>query len=227
MRLPDADGPARDAAIAEHVALPADRPTRRAWVRLNMISSADGAAALDGRSGGLGDRGDRQVFAALRADADAVVVGLSTATAERYGAPGPGDPEILVCGTTTDVSAHPELFASDRVTLVVPEDAGPAPSGVRVARAGHGLVDPAVLLATLTSSVVMLEGGPRLAAAFVARGLVDELFVTIAPHVLAGSAPRITHGDEGADPARWSLVRHLRDDHGYLFLRYARVATAS
>lgn len=192
-----------------------------------MISSADGAAALDGRSGGLGDRGDRQIFAALRAQAHAVVVGLSTATAESYGPPGPDGPEIYVCGTTPDIGPLRELFAADRVTLVLPEDAGPAPSGVRVAQAGQGVVDPAVLLGTLGDKVVMLEGGPRLAAAFVAGGLVDELFVTIAPHVLAGSAPRITRGGATADAARWALVRHLRDDHGFLFLRYARGTTAS
>jgi riboflavin biosynthesis pyrimidine reductase len=222
MLLPDSDGPQRAVAVAQHVALPADRSPGRAWVRLNMISSADGAAVLDGRSGGLGDLGDREVLAGLRAHADAVVVGLSTATAERYGPPGPDDPELYVCGTTPDVSAIRELFDSDRVTLVIPEDADSAPSGMRVTRAGHGRVDPAVLLDTLGAKVVMSEGGPRLAAAFVARGLVDELFVTIAPHVLAGSAPRIAHGDDGADPARWSLVHHLRDGQGFLFLRYAR-----
>jgi riboflavin biosynthesis pyrimidine reductase len=217
-----AEEPLSPSSIDEHVALPARGERERAWVRLNMISSADGAAALDGRSGGLGDRGDHEVFAALRANADAVVVGMSTATTERYGPPGPDGPHLYVCSTTPDVSAIPDLFASDRVTLVIPEDADPAPSGVRVTRAGRGRVDPAALLDTLAGKVVMSEGGPRLGGAFVALGLVDELFVTISPHVLGGSAPRIAHGDEGADPARWSLVHHLRDDQGFLFLRYAR-----
>jgi riboflavin biosynthesis pyrimidine reductase len=210
------------ASIVEHVALPVRQDPGRAWVRLNMISSVDGAAALAGLSGGLGDRGDREVFAALRAHADAVVVGMSTASAERYGPPGADEPELFVCSTTPDLGAIPDLFDSRRVTLVIPEDAGPAPSGVRVTRAGLGQVDAGVLLDSLGGKVVMLEGGPRLAGAFVARGLVDELFVTIAPHVLAGSAPRIAHGDDTADPARWGLVHHLRDDEGFLFLRYVR-----
>jgi riboflavin biosynthesis pyrimidine reductase len=43
-------------------------------VRLNMISTVDGATAVDGRSGGLGGPADRKVFAALRSLADVLLV---------------------------------------------------------------------------------------------------------------------------------------------------------
>lgn len=58
----------------------------------NMIISADGATAIDGRSGGLGSAPDREMFAALRAVADAVVVGAETVRSERYRRPAVTDP---------------------------------------------------------------------------------------------------------------------------------------
>jgi riboflavin biosynthesis pyrimidine reductase len=215
-----------DAVITEHVALPADRPRGRALVRLNMISSADGGAAVGGVSGGLGNDDDRAVFAALRAHSEAVIVGLSTAVAERYRPPKRDDLELCVCASRPDVSAMPELFTSDRVTLVIPEDAAPAPDHVRVRRAGRGRVDPTALSQQLAGKVALAEGGPRLAGAFAAAGQIDELFVTIAPRVVAGDAPRIMRGP-AADPGPWTLTHGFADDDGFVFLRYARRTTAS
>ena len=56
----------------------------RPWVRANMVSSADGAATVAGRSAGLSSEGDRQVFSILRSLADVIMVGAGTARAEKY-----------------------------------------------------------------------------------------------------------------------------------------------
>src|SRR5246127_3156725 len=53
-------------------------------LRGNMVGSLDGAAAVDGLSGGLSSPGDRRVFWALRALADVILVGAGTARAEGY-----------------------------------------------------------------------------------------------------------------------------------------------
>src|SRR5258708_3549137 len=50
-----------------------------------MIASADGAATVNGRAGGLGNATDQQVLGLLRALADAVIAGAGTAVAEGYG----------------------------------------------------------------------------------------------------------------------------------------------
>src|SRR5207237_703238 len=68
-------------------------PHGRPFARINMISSLDGAIAVNGRSGLLGGAGDRQVFHVLRSLADVILVGAGTARAERYG-PARIDPEI-------------------------------------------------------------------------------------------------------------------------------------
>src|SRR5690606_12984881 len=75
---PDLD----DDALLASTAMPVDR----AWLRMNFISSIDGAATRDGLSGGLGDPADRRLFELLRRPADAVLVGAGTARREGYDA---------------------------------------------------------------------------------------------------------------------------------------------
>lgn len=61
-----------------------ERDDGRPWVFSNMVSTIDGAATVDGRSGDLGGDGDRAVFSALRAEADVILVGAETVRAEGY-----------------------------------------------------------------------------------------------------------------------------------------------
>src|SRR4051794_23271220 len=53
-------------------------------LRVDFVSSVDGAAQAKGRSAGLQTPGDNRVFAALRDLADVVLVGSGTALVERY-----------------------------------------------------------------------------------------------------------------------------------------------
>src|ERR1700761_3192332 len=66
-------------ALAEAYAYPRER-----WLRANFVSSADGAAYVDGRSGGLSSDGDKRIFGVLRVLADVVLVGAGTARVEEY-----------------------------------------------------------------------------------------------------------------------------------------------
>ena len=61
-----------------------------------------------------------------------------------------------------------------------------------------------VTWAALGASVVMAEGGPSLNGALVAAGLVDELCLTVSPHLVAGTSARVTHGAVSA------LTAHAR-----------------
>ena len=49
-----------------------------------MISSVDGAIALEGTAGPLGGPTDRELFLHLHRSADAVLVGAATVRAESY-----------------------------------------------------------------------------------------------------------------------------------------------
>jgi len=216
-------GDASDAVVAKHVALPKVRPDDRAFVRLNMISSADGGSAVAGLSGGLGNRDDHAVFGALRDAADGVIVGLGTVVAEGYHPPpASSDLEIYVVADTSDVSGAAALFESHQVVLVLPEDAGPVAHDVRELRSGRGgMVDLGQVMTALAGKVIVAEGGPMLAGALASQGLIDEFFVTVSPRVIAGESRRVVHGPE-ADPNPWHLAHGFVDDESFLFLRYQR-----
>jgi riboflavin biosynthesis pyrimidine reductase len=223
VRILDLDQAATpESAVEAHVALPESLPTDRAFMRLNMISSVDGGTAVSGVSGGLGNRDDHAVFAALRAQADGCLVGLGTVIAEQYTVPVPPQLQLYVVSDTNDVSGAEDLFASGRATLVVPTSVGPVPEGVPELRAGDGeFVDLDVVCAALAGKVVIAEGGPTLAGLLAAEGLLDEFFVTIAPRVISGQSARVAHGPE-ADASLWELAHGFLDDDGFLFLRYCR-----
>ena len=93
-----------------------------------------------------------------------------------------------------------------------------------VVKSGGGeWVDLADLLGSLRDEgmrAVMCEGGPRLHASLQADGLVDELFLTIAPKLSGGEAPRIL---EGPLPEVVDLeLAWLLEEEGELFARYRR-----
>jgi riboflavin biosynthesis pyrimidine reductase len=211
-----------ESAVEAHVALPESRPTDRSFMRLNMISSVDGGTAVEGVSGGLGNRDDHAVFAALRDHADGCLVGLGTVIAERYSVPVQPRLQLYVVSDTNDVSGAEELFASGRATLVVPRSVGPVPEGVPELRAGDGpFVDLRAVCGALAGQVLVVEGGPTLAGLLAAQALLDEFFVTIAPRVISGNSARVAHGPD-ADALLWELTHGFLDDDGFLFLRYCR-----
>ncbi|HEU5064238.1 MAG TPA: dihydrofolate reductase family protein [Solirubrobacterales bacterium] len=86
-----------------------------------------------------------------------------------------------------------------------------------------GRVDLPALLRELRGEGVralLCEGGPTLHGALQAAGLVDELFLTIAPKLSGGGAPRIL---EGELPEVVGLeLAWLLEEGGELFARYRR-----
>jgi riboflavin biosynthesis pyrimidine reductase len=86
-----------------------------------------------------------------------------------------------------------------------------------------GRVDLPALLRSLRDEGVkalLCEGGPTLHGALQAAGLVDDLFLTIAPKLAGGDAPRIIEG-ELAGVESLDLAWLLEED-GELFARYSR-----
>ncbi|MGH3245611.1 MAG: dihydrofolate reductase family protein, partial [Trebonia sp.] len=79
MILPSAGEELDLLALADAYAYPRER-----WLRANFVTSADGAAYLDGRSEGLSSPDDKRLFGLLRVLADVVLVGAGTARVEEY-----------------------------------------------------------------------------------------------------------------------------------------------
>jgi riboflavin biosynthesis pyrimidine reductase len=84
-----------------------------------------------------------------------------------------------------------------------------------------GRVDLTALLGSLRQEgirALLCEGGPTLHGALQTLGLVDELFLTVAPKLVGGEAPRIV---EGVLPETAELeLAWLLEQDGELFARY-------
>ena len=86
-----------------------------------------------------------------------------------------------------------------------------------------GWIDLGMYLRSLREEGVralLCEGGPRLHGSLQAEGLVDELFLTIAPKLSGDGAPRILEGELPA-VAKLELA-WLLEEEGELFARYRR-----
>ncbi len=205
-------------------------------VRVNFVSSTDGAVTVDGRSGGLGSDADRQVFGILRELAEVVLVGAGTVRSEGYGGarkPTRGralPPPIAVVTGSGNLDPGARLFTDTRVPPIVLT--GPdAPAGRLAALTAAGadvvVLDPLSPAAVLDElgrrglHRVLCEGGPRLFGELVAADLVDDFCLTVAPVLAAGDAGRIAVGPPGSPPRPLRLVGVLEED-GVLLLRYTR-----
>jgi len=235
---PDATASELLAEVRPRERAPADRP----FVFVNMVSTLDGRAQVRGRTRELGDEADLEMLLELRTLADAVLIGTGTLRAEGYArlvgsedrrarreAAGlAADPTAVLLSRGLDLPWDAGLFAAPEQPVLVytaadargepPETAAP----VEVVRLPEPT--PAAALADLRArgiAALLCEGGPTLNSALLGAGLVDELFLTIAP-VLTGEAEaiRIVEGGELPEALRARPVWVLRA-RGELFLRYA------
>jgi riboflavin biosynthesis pyrimidine reductase len=86
----------------------------------------------------------------------------------------------------------------------------------------NGPADLPALLASLYDEgirAVICEGGPTLHGSLQAAGLADDLFLTIAPKLVGGEAPRILEGEALSEIADLELA-WLLEDNGELYARY-------
>jgi riboflavin biosynthesis pyrimidine reductase len=210
-------------------------------VLANMVSSADGHATLAGKSGGLSNEADRELFHALREQVDAVLVGTGTLRTERYG-PFVRDPERRARREAAGLAPNPigctvtrsmvlpddiPLFQDPDSTIVVYTSSDDEPPDVAARLQVTRL--PAEML-TLTSALerlradhdvrsVLCEGGPTMLGALLVEGLVDELFLSVAPRLVGGHGLAVVEGPALPEPAELDRAWVLESD-GVLFLRY-------
>jgi riboflavin-specific deaminase-like protein len=217
-------------------ALP-DRP----YVVVNFVTTLDGRAAIGGRSGPLGSETDTEMLQRLRTRVDAVMIGAGTMRAERYGRI-VSDPDYRAYREQTGLAPDPlGVLVSNRlelpwdaplftdgggeVVIFTASEAEPPRTAtpVTVVRHPDGVeLDQALEWLRKEREIrsVLCEGGPTLHGRLREGDLADELFLTIAPLLAGGEAPRIL---EGALPETEELqLVWLLDNDGELFARYRR-----
>src|SRR3954467_10195715 len=217
--VPGADG-LTAAELAE--AVPGSVPDGRPFVLLNMIATADGRATIAGRTAPIANRADYELFHALRARVDAVMVGAETIRVEGYG---PMAQLAVVVTRSVELPVDRGLLPAEgnRVVVVTPSpdrELPPCAAEVRYVREG----DLAVALRRLREEhgvrSIDCEGGPALNATLLPAGLVDELHLVIAPKLAGGPDPlTILRGAPLAPPLDLALLC-LHEAAGYLFARY-------
>lgn len=174
---------------------------QRPFITVKWAASLDGrAAAADGTSRWITGTAARQHVHEQRAQHDAIVVGTGTVLAD--------NPSLTARGDGG------ELLSEQPVPVVVGERDIPADS--ELAAHPHEVVHhrgrdiPALLTDLWSRDIrsIYVEGGPTLASAFLAAGLVDELHVYTAPILLGG--PRLAVTDVG--------VGTITEAHHYRFV---------
>jgi riboflavin biosynthesis pyrimidine reductase len=107
--------------LVEPAVVYADLPMApgRPAVRLNMIASLDGAATVDGLSGGLGGPADQRVFAALREMADVVLVAAGTVRTVRTESYGPSKVALAIVTRSRALDLGSPLFTEGARPLVL------------------------------------------------------------------------------------------------------------
>lgn len=235
-------GPAEEVAAAVAYAYPSgDRP----YLRANMVSSVDGAAALEGKVGALTGPADQQLLLTLRSLCDVLVVGAATVRAEGYGpvrvlpelhaarqeAGRLVAPRLAVLSRAIDVDLGSRAFteAVERPIILTTELADP-----EQVRAAEEVADVLVVgeesvdlrravdeLAEMGLTRMLTEGGPSALAGLYAAHVVDELCLAVSPLVTCGDFTRVTSGPALASPQPVELAAVLEKDD-FLFLRYTR-----
>ena len=241
-----------DAALAALYNYPGLGAPPARWLRANMVASLDGAATVEGRSGGLSNEADQQVFALLRAHADVILVGAGTARAEGYGPVRPeseglrwawlrdgrpSSPPIAVVTRALDLDLDSALIADTlphaRTIIITTGSALPARRDAAAARnaevivAGEASVDLKAAVDALAErghQRISCEGGPHLLAQLANAGLLDELCLTISPLLAGPGAGRIVTG--GLPMPGGAVLpftlAHALENEGYLLCRYVR-----
>lgn len=224
------------------------------WFRVNFVTSIDGAATVDGRSGALGSPADHRVFPLLRDLADVILVGAGTAREENYGgartdahrrlrlhhhglggSPDGAPPPIAVVTASAALDPACRLFTdTTRPPLILTTAAAPADrkralrdAGAEVLEIGDDTVTAAQIRTAFGARGllrVLCEGGPSLLGSLIAAEIVDELCLTVSPLLIGGTASRIAVSPK-ALPTPMTLRHALLDDDGTILTRWERSHT--
>lgn len=194
------------------------------WLRVNMVSTVDGAATGDdGTSRSINNGVDKMVFDLLRELADALVVGAGTIRIEGYAV---GRKPLVVVSRSGSVPPNQWEAESGKVLMATVSTAPYLDQAREILGKDHVLVlgSHRVDLARLKDELVLRgyrhllsEGGPHLLRDLLDQGVADELDATLVPRIVSGSHRRITDGPPVDIPLRLAT---LVEQDGTLLARW-------
>jgi diaminohydroxyphosphoribosylaminopyrimidine deaminase/5-amino-6-(5-phosphoribosylamino)uracil reductase len=183
----------------------------RPLVTLKIAQSRDGKTIRTNGDKWITGEEARRFGHLLRAKHDAILIGIGTALAD--------DPELtcrlpglenrsplrIVLDTDLRLPVHSKLAASARQVPVLVMTAAQGGDALRaqgveiaeIAKNDSGGLDLAAVLGELARRGItrlLIEGGPTVASAFLAAGLVDRLEIFTAPHALGDGGSGVVEG---------------------------------
>ena len=242
-------GPAASLSVEEAYAdldLPPGKPGRPYTV-INAVGTLDGRGAVAGKSTPIGSEVDHRLMRNIRAGVDAVLVGAGTlrsedltlsvdqSLAKRRRERGLNEQPIpIILAGREEIPAERKIFrtSGEGNVLIFTESHVGQQSFARLSvlatvltTSETGFPEPESVVRRLAEEFgvrrLLVEGGPRVNHSFIKNGLVDEIFLTLAPKVAGGDARSLTEGaslpPEAASPNLVSV--YLAGSE--LYLRYA------
>ena len=190
-------------------------------VVVNAATSADGKLSTrERRQVELSGEADFARVDELRADSDAVMVGVGTVVADdpsltvdserlrerRRGKGKPGNPARVVADSRIRTPPDAAVLDDDAESFLLVSEAAPTDfvgqmeeEGATVITAGENRVDLSAALELLESHGIeqlMVEGGGEIIYSLFENGLLDRLSVFVSPVVIGGrDAPTLADGD--------------------------------
>ena len=214
--------------------------TGRPWVLFKSAMTLDGKVATrSGDSKWISGESSRRRAHLWRAECDAVAVGIGTAladdpllTARLEPAPAQRQPRRVVFDSLGQLPLDAQLVRDARNVALTVVVSRAAPRSATDALEAHGADvivapgenEPARVISALDQlgaaevTSILLEGGPRLAGAFLDAGEIDEVRLFLAPVILGGRTARDPLEGEGVEQISDALraqrlhCEHVGDD---------------
>ncbi|MFM7886665.1 MAG: RibD family protein [Pseudanabaena sp.] len=223
--------------------------TKRPYIVFNMVSSVDGkATTYAGQLTGLGSRPDRHLMKRLRSQVDAVLAGGGTLRHDAFIPTLPPElaeerqqhfnhsqPLGIVISNSGDLPKEHQFWnaGKDLRIVLLGENASAEAWLYEKAQVFRFPIQNqqidltqvlSLLHAELSITRLLVEGGATLNYALISQGFADELFLTLAPHIVGGvKNTSIIAGDEygmGGGELPKLKLRSLYHHDSELFLRY-------
>jgi riboflavin-specific deaminase-like protein len=226
--------------------LPAGDPGRPYSV-INAVGTLDGRGAVGGKSTPVGSEVDHRLMRNIRANVDAVLVGVGTLRSEdltlsvdeplaknRRERGLKEQPIPIILAGNGNIPTDRRIFrgsSGSKVVIFVGSSASREDlerlseiATIRIIFTSTDRPEPDKILKTLADEFgvrrLLVEGGPTVNHSFLEARLVDELFLSLAPKIVGGDSRFLVEGKEVPQEGSSNCLVSVHLSDSEIYLRY-------